>query len=65
MQRTSRVPFGIWSWFLVILVHSKIGKDTRIDFERLVGWNGRQELIPVHIEDNIFEFFLGKEVTST
>ena len=49
----------------VIPVHSNIGHEMRMHFERLVSWNGRKQLIPVHIEDNIFLFYLSKEVKST
>ena len=48
----------------MVLVHSKTGKAMRIHFERLVSWYG-QQLIPVCIEDNIFNFYLSKEVKST
>ena len=37
----------------------------RIHFERFVTWFGRQQLIPVYIEDNIFNFHLRKEVKPT
>ena len=49
----------------MILVHSKIGKAMRGHFERLVSWYGRHELIPVYIEDDIFNFNWSKEVEST
>ena len=44
-----------------ILVHSKIGENV----ELLVKWHGRQELILVYIEDNIFNFYLKRVVKST
>ena len=37
----------------------------RMHFERLMNYYGRKPLNPVHIEDNIFNFYLGKEVKST
>ena len=40
----------------MISIHSKIGQGMRMHFERLVNWYGRKQLIPVHIEDNIFNF---------
>ena len=49
----------------MVLVHSKTGKAIRIHFERLVSWYGRPQLILVYIEDNIFNFYLSKEVKST
>ena len=49
----------------VIPVHSKIGQEMRIHFERLVSWYGRIQLSAVYIEDNIFNFQLSKEVMST
>ena len=49
----------------MIPVHTKIGQETRIHFERLVGWHGRKQIIPVYIEDNILNFHVSKEVKST
>ena len=49
----------------MISMHSKIGQGMRMHFERLLNWYGRQQLIPVHIEDNIFNFYLSKELKST
>ena len=34
----------------------------KIDFERLVNWQGRQAPIPVYMEDNIFNFYMNREV---
>ena len=42
----------------MIPVHSKYSKEMRIPFVRLVCWYGREELIPVYIEENIFNFLL-------
>ena len=49
----------------MIPVHSKIALEIRMHFERLVSCYGRKQLIPVNIEDNIFNFFLSKESKST
>ena len=38
--------------------HSKIGQGMRIHFEKLVNWHGKNELIPVYLENNIFNFYL-------
>ena len=56
MQRTTRDLLGSDGGFMVP-VHSKIGHELRMHFERLVNWYGRKQLIPVHIEDKIFNFF--------
>ena len=47
----------------VFTVHSKIGHEIRMHFERLVSGYGRKQLIPVYIEDNIF-IFSGQEERS-
>ena len=49
----------------VIPIHSKIGKGMRIRFEKLVNWHGKNELIPVYLENNIFNFYWNREVKST
>ena len=46
-------------------MHSKIGQEMRVHFERLVSWFGRKQLIPVYIEDNIFNFYFSKEMKPT
>ena len=46
-------------------IHSKIGQGMRIHFEKLVNWHGKNELIPVYLENNIFNFYLSREVKST
>ena len=48
-----------------IPVNSKIGQEMRIDSGRLVSWYGRKQLIPVYIEDNMFNFYFSKEMQST
>ena len=37
----------------------------RNHFEKLVSWYGKNELIPVYLENNIFNFYLNREVQST
>ena len=49
----------------MILIHSKIGQRMRIHFEKLVNWYAKNELIPVYLENNIFNFYLNREVKST
>ena len=49
----------------MISSQSKIGQGTRIHFEKLVNWHGKNELIPVYLENNIFNFSLNREVKST
>ena len=49
----------------MIPIHSKIGHGMRTHFEKLVNWHGKNELIPVFLENNIFNFYLNREVKST
>ena len=49
----------------MIPIHSKIGQGMRTHFEKLVSWHGKNELIPVYLENNIFNFYLNREVKST
>ena len=49
----------------MIKIYSKIGQGMRTHFEKLVSWYGKNEIIPVHLEHNIFNFFLTREVKST
>ena len=49
----------------MIPIHSKIGQGMRIHFEKLVNWHGKNEHIPVYLENNIFNFYLNREVLST
>ena len=49
----------------MIPVHGKIGQGIRIHFEKLVDWHGKSELFPVRFENNIFNFYLIREVNST
>ena len=48
----------------MIPIPSKIGQGMRINFEKLVNWYGKNELIPVYLENNIFNFYLYREVKS-
>ena len=45
--------------------HSRVGQGMRNHFENLVNWYGQNELIPVYLENNIFNFYLKREVKST
>ena len=46
-------------------IHSKIGQGMRLYFEKLVNWHGKNEFIPAYLENNIFNFYLNREVKST
>ena len=46
-------------------VHSTNGQGMRNYFEKLVKWHGKNELIPVYLENNIFNFYSNREVKST
>ena len=46
----------------MIPVHSELGHETRMHFEKLVNWYRRYQLIAVYIEDNIFNFCFSEEV---
>ena len=48
----------------MIPIHSKIGQGMRHHFEKLVNWHGKNELVPVYLE-NIFNFYLSGEVKLT
>ena len=48
----------------MIPIHSKIGQVMTIHFEKLVSWYGKNELIPVYLVNNIFNFYLNREVQS-
>ena len=49
----------------MIPIYSQIGQEMRNHFEKLVNWYGKKELIPVHLENNTFNFYLNREVKST
>ena len=48
----------------MVPIHSKIGQGMRHHFEKWVSWYGKNELIPVYL-NNIFNFYLNREVQST
>ena len=48
-----------------IPTHNKNGQEMGIHFEKLVIWHGKNELIPVYLENNIFNFYLNREMKST
>ena len=49
----------------MIPIHSIIGQGMGLLFEKLVDWNGKNELIPVYPENDIFNFHVSREVKST
>ena len=49
----------------MIPIHSKIDQGLRTHFEKLVNWYGKNELIPVFLENNIFNIYLNREAKST
>ena len=49
----------------MIPIYSNIGQGMRHHFEKLVSWHGKNELIPVFLENNILNFYLNREVQST
>ena len=49
----------------MIPFYSHIGQGLRNHFAKLVSWHGKNELIPVYLENNIFNFYLNREVKST
>ena len=49
----------------MIPIHSKIGQGMQTHFENLVNLHGKNELSPVYLENNIFNFYLSREVKST
>ena len=49
----------------MIPIHSKIGQGMRIHCEKMVNWHGKNELIPVFLENSIFNFYLNKKLKST
>ena len=48
----------------MIPIHSKTGQEMRIHFETLVNGYGKNELIPIYLENNTFNFYLNREVKS-
>ena len=49
----------------MIAIHGNISQGMSIHFEKLVNWHGKNELIPVYFENNIFNFYLNREMQST
>ena len=49
----------------VIPVHSNIGNEMRMHFERLASWYGRKQLIPFFSRTTLSIFYLNREVKST
>ena len=49
----------------MIPIYSKSGQEMMNHFEKLVNWYGRKDFIPVFLENNIFNFYLNREVKST
>ena len=45
--------------------HCKTGQGMRSHFEKLVNWHGKNELVPVFPENDIFNLYLNREVKST
>ena len=45
--------------------HRKICQGMRAHLQKLVNWHGKNELILVYFENNIFNFYLNREVKST
>ena len=58
--RFYRTDSGEW-----IPIHSKIGQGMKIHMEKLVNWHGQNKVIPVYLENNMFNFYLNREVKST
>ena len=44
---------------------AKLVREMRSHFEKMVNWYGKNEFIPVYLENNIFNFYLNREVKST
>ena len=49
---------------LMIPVHSKIGQGMRTHCEKLENGYGKNDLIPVYLENHTFNFYLNREVKS-
>ena len=65
LQRSRAKDDKISDGGYMIPIHSKIGQGMRNHFEKLVNWHGKNELIQVYLENNIFNFYLSREVKST
>ena len=49
---------------MTVDIHSKIGQGMRIHFEKLLSEYGKNDLIPVYLENNTFNFYLNRQVKS-
>ena len=49
----------------MIPFYSKIGQGMRNHFEKLVSWYGKNELMPIYLENNVFNFYLNREIQPT
>ena len=49
----------------MIPIYSNVGQGMRNHFEKLVSWYGKNDLIPVCLENNIFNVYLNREVQTT
>ena len=49
----------------MIPIYSKIGQRMRSHFEKLVSWCEKNDVVPVYLENNIFNLYLNREVKST
>ena len=49
----------------MIPIHSNIVQVMRIHFVNLLNWHGKNELIPVCVENNNFNFHMNREVRLT
>ena len=49
----------------MIPVHNKIGQGMSIHQFLKMNWHGKNELIPVYLVNNLFSFYLNREVKST
>ena len=41
----------------MIPIHSNIGQGMRTHLEKLVNWNGKNELTPVYLDKKIYNFY--------
>ena len=69
LQRPRAEDDKISTWDMKVVtmfpIHSKIGHGLGIHLGKLVNKHGKNELIPVYLENNIFNFNLNREVKST
>ena len=49
----------------MIPTHNNVGQEMRTHFQKLMNLYGKNELVPVHLEYNIFDSYLNREVKST